>query len=78
MCSVLCKHLYVIFPPSLPQVTAYTHKDDNNKWLVKKANSSRGEGESGEEGGCGREGGGRQGKVGVVGWGEGGRGRWVW
>lgn len=22
-----------------PQVTAYTHKDDNNKWLVKKANS---------------------------------------
>ena len=22
-----------------PQVTAYTHKDDNNKWLVKKPNS---------------------------------------
>ena len=30
----------------LPQVTAYTHKDDNNKWLVKKTNSGTSASES--------------------------------
>lgn len=37
------------------QVTAYTHKDDNNKWLVKKANSSRAERGSEEEDAAGEE-----------------------
>ena len=39
LCPSLTLYMYLSLP--LMQITAYSHKDENNKWLVKKAKETR-------------------------------------